>query len=74
MEEAGVLGVAFLGAFILFMIVIIAKGIVIVKQAQVVIIERFGKYLTVLNPGINWIIPVMDKPHHMEKKRWRKRN
>ena len=65
MEEAGALGFVFLAAFILFVIVIIAKGIVIVKQAQVVIIERFGKYLTVLNPGINWIIPVMDKPYGM---------
>ena len=68
MEEAGALGIMFLGACIVFVIVLIAKGLVIVKQAQVVIIERFGKYSQVLNPGINWIIPVMDKPHEME---WR---
>ena len=65
MEE---LGIIFLAAFILFVVVIIAKGIIIVKQAQVMIIERFGKYLAVLNPGINWIIPIMDRPHLME---WR---
>ena len=62
------LGLVFLVAFILFVIIIIAKGIVVVKQGQVMIIERFGKYLTVLNPGINWIIPIMDKAHMME---WR---
>ena len=62
------LGVMFLSIFILFVIVLIAKGIVIVRQAQVMIIERFGKYLQVLTPGINWIIPIMDRPHLME---WR---
>lgn len=62
------LSITFLVAFVFFVIVIIAKGIVIVKQAQVVIIERFGKYVGTLTPGINWIIPIMDKPHLME---WR---
>ncbi len=62
------LSITFLVAFVFFVIVIIAKGIVIVKQAQVVIIERFGKYVETLTPGINWIIPIMDKPHLME---WR---
>ena len=62
------LGITFIIAFFIFIVVIIAKGIVIVKEAQVVIIERFGKYQETLRPGINWIIPVMDKPHLME---WR---
>ena len=62
------LGITFLAILAFFVIVIIAKGIIVVKQAQVMIIERFGKYLEVLNPGINWIIPIMDKPHLME---WR---
>ena len=68
METISSLGAIFLLAFVFFVIVIVAKGIVIVRQAQVVIIERFGKYLETLTPGINWIIPVMDKPHLME---WR---
>ena len=68
MEGLGQIGMVFLAAFVFFVIVIIAKGIIVVKQAQVMIIERFGKYLEVLNPGINWIIPIMDKPHLME---WR---
>ncbi len=62
------LGLFFLLACMVFVVVIIAKGIIIVRQAQVVIIERFGKYLQTLTPGINWIIPIMDKPHQME---WR---
>ena len=68
MEGMTDLSLVFLIAFAFFVIVIIAKGIVVVKQGQVMIIERFGKYLTILNPGINWIVPIMDKPHMME---WR---
>ena len=62
------LSMTFLIVFFVFVIVIISKGLVIVKQAQVMIIERFGKYVETLTPGINWIIPIMDKPHLME---WR---
>lgn len=68
MEGLGEMGIIFLAALVFFVIVMIAKGVIVVKQAQVMIIERFGKYLEVLNPGINWIIPIMDKPHLME---WR---
>jgi regulator of protease activity HflC (stomatin/prohibitin superfamily) len=65
MTEAVVL---FLGAFAFIIIVMILKGILIVKQGQCVIIERFGKFSEIMGPGINWIVPVMDKPHRME---WR---
>lgn len=68
MEEAAGIGLLFLGAFVLFIVIMIIKGIMIVKQGTCVIIERFGKLHDILNPGINWIIPIMDKPHRME---WR---
>ena len=68
MEEAAGIGLLFLGAFALFIVIMIIKGIMIVKQGQCVIIERFGKLYDILNPGINWIIPIIDKPHRME---WR---
>lgn len=60
--------VIFLAAIVFFAVVLITKGIKIVDQAQVIIVERFGKFHGVLYPGINWIIPIMDKPHVME---WR---
>ena len=53
---------------LIFVVVFIGLGIRIVKQAQVVIIERFGKFDHVLYPGFNWIIPLLDKAHLME---WR---
>ncbi len=68
METVTNLGLLFIAAFIIFVVVLVVKGLVIVKQAQVVIIERFGKYCKLLSPGINWIVPVIDEPHEME---WR---
>ena len=68
MEEAAGVGLLFLGAFAFACIVLIIKGIMIVKQGQCVIVERFGKFHVIKDPGINFIIPIMDKPHRME---WR---
>ncbi len=47
-------------------IVFIAKGIVIVRQAEVIIIERLGKFSRVLDSGIHVIIPVFEKPRPMQ--------
>lgn len=41
-------------------IIFITKGIIIVKQAEVIIIERWGKYHRTLVSGLNFIIPFMD--------------
>ncbi len=43
----------------------------VVKQAEVMVVERFGKYNKTLDAGINFIIPVMDKsrPIHWRSKR-----
>lgn len=60
--------VLFLVAFAFVIAIMILKGFLIVKQGQCVIIERFGKFYEILGPGINWIVPIMDKPHRME---WR---
>lgn len=50
------------GAIILFAIVIIAKGVRIVSQADILVIERLGKFHTVLKGGLNFIIPIVDNP------------
>lgn len=36
-------------------------GVTIVPQQQVAIVERFGRFHRKLEPGLNWIIPVVDK-------------
>jgi regulator of protease activity HflC (stomatin/prohibitin superfamily) len=45
----------------LFVIILLSKGLVVVKQAQVIIIERLGKYSRTLDSGLHIIWPVFDK-------------
>ena len=53
---------------IIFVISIILKGLIVVKQAQVVLIERLGKYHRTLESGLHIIWPIVDKPRAI---RWR---
>jgi len=50
------------GAITLFAIVILYKGIRIVSQADMMVIERLGKFHGVLKGGLNFIIPLVDNP------------
>lgn len=36
-------------------------GFVVSPQQTALVVERFGKYKQTLNPGLNWIIPVVDR-------------
>ena len=62
------LGIGAIVVFAFFVIVLVAKGLIVVKQAQVVIVENFGKYSRTLTPGLHVIIPIMETAHEME---WR---
>ena len=42
-------------------IIMVFKGVKLVPQTQVFLIERFGKYRHTLNAGLNWIIPFLDR-------------
>ena len=42
----------------------ISRGLRVVPQADKWVIERFGKYRRVLGPGINLIVPFIDKVAH----------
>ncbi len=44
-----------------FVIVTIAKGVRIVPQGEEWIVERLGKYHSTLKPGLNLVIPYLDK-------------
>ena len=58
--------------FSLFLIVLallfIMKGVVIVQQAEVVVIERLGKFDRVLESGFNFIIPILEAPRAIDWK------
>ena len=43
-------------------IVIISAGVKVVPQSETQVIERLGRFHSVLNPGLNFIIPFIDKP------------
>lgn len=46
-------------------IVYVVKGVIIVQQAEVVIIERLGKFEKILQSGLNFIIPILEAPRGM---------
>lgn len=49
-------------ALLVFVILLAAKGFKIIKQAEVMIIERLGKFEKVLDSGIHFIIPIIEAP------------
>jgi regulator of protease activity HflC (stomatin/prohibitin superfamily) len=51
------------GSFVLFVLSSISKATYIVQQAEVVIIERLGKFHSILRPGIHFVVPFIDAPH-----------
>lgn len=50
-----------LAVLVFLAIVIVAKSITIIPQSSTKIIERLGRYHATLNPGINIIMPFIDK-------------
>jgi len=52
----------------LFVIIFVISGMRIIKQAEVMVIERLGKFHRILEPGVNIIIPIFDSPRKIE---WR---
>ena len=52
----------FLLILLVAVIIFVAKGVVIVQQAEVVIVERLGKYERTLESGLNYIVPILEAP------------
>ena len=47
-----------------FIIICIFLGVRIVPQSEKYVVERFGRLRAVLGPGINFIVPFLDKVRH----------
>ena len=47
-----------------FIIICILAGVKIVPQSEKHVVERFGRLRSVLGPGINFIVPFLDKIRH----------
>ena len=50
-----------LAVLIIFVLVVLAKSIRIIPQARAGVVERLGKYMRTLNPGLNILIPFVDR-------------
>lgn len=50
--------------FALFIILCIMFGVRIVPQSEKYVVERFGRLRSVLGPGINFIVPFLDRVAH----------
>lgn len=50
------------GVLVLLLIVIISAGVKVVPQSETRVIERLGRFHSVLAPGLNFIIPFVDRP------------
>ena len=51
----------FLIALVVLAVVFVKMAVVIIPQSETKIVERLGKYYATLGPGINIIIPFMDR-------------
>ena len=47
-----------------FLLVVIFTGVRIVPQSEKHVVERFGRLKSVLGPGINFIVPYLDRIRH----------
>ncbi len=52
----------FAALVIVLAIIIISAGVKVVPQSETRVIERLGRFHSVLSPGLNFIIPFVDRP------------
>ena len=55
----------FFAVLVLFLISVLLKSTYVIKQAEVVLIERFGKFRIMLKSGLNFIVPFVDQPRQV---------
>lgn len=60
-----------IGVLLIVGITVLVSGLRIVNQSEAVVIERLGKFNRVLESGINWIIPFIDKPRAITLRRYK---
>ncbi len=51
-----------LGLVVLIVIIVVSAGVKIVPQSETRVVERLGRFHSVLSPGLNIIWPFIDKP------------
>jgi regulator of protease activity HflC (stomatin/prohibitin superfamily) len=54
-----------LGLIFLFFIAFLRRAIYLVKQAEVIVVERLGKFDRLLEPGLHVVIPFISRPRQV---------
>jgi regulator of protease activity HflC (stomatin/prohibitin superfamily) len=54
-------GLIVLGVLVLFVLVLLAKGVRVIPQARAGVVERLGRYSRTLTPGLAIVIPFIDR-------------
>ncbi len=55
------------GLFVLLLILVLIAGVKQVPQGYSYTVERFGKYIRTLRPGLNIIIPFIDRDRRQDE-------
>ena len=48
--------------FVMFLMIALARSTYMVRQSEVIVIERLGKFYSILRSGLHFIIPFVDRP------------
>ena len=54
----------FLIALAIIILLVLFKGVRIVPQSEKFVVERFGRLKSVMGPGLNFIVPFLDRVRH----------
>ena len=54
----------FIIALAIIVLLVLFKGVRIVPQSEKFVVERFGRLKSVLGPGLNFIVPFLDRVRH----------
>lgn len=57
-----IFGIIFAVLIVILAIVVIMAGVKVVPQSETRVVERLGRFHSVLGPGLNFILPFVDKP------------
>ncbi len=55
------MGLVLIAVTVIVLAIIVAKACYLVRQAEAIVIERFGKYNRVLGPGLHFVIPFFER-------------
>lgn len=61
MDVSGIIATIVVVAIVIFVIVVLAKSIRIIPQAYSGVVERLGRYHKTLSPGLNILVPFIDR-------------